>query len=149
MSEASGRVERIWIKRARGGPMDAVPSARAVAGSGLEGNADRGGKRQVTLFSAECWADVRAELGVDVDPRLRRANLLVSGIDFSGRRGRTLRIGDCRILVRGETVPCRSMDETQPGLQEALRPDWRGGVYGEVLDDGVISLGDAVAWLPD
>ena len=41
------------------------------------------------------------------------------------------------------------MEESHPGLQEALRPDWRGGAYGEVLDDGVIQVGDVVAFEVD
>ena len=35
-----GRLEAIWIKRARRGEMDAVPYAEARQGRGLVGNAD-------------------------------------------------------------------------------------------------------------
>jgi MOSC domain-containing protein YiiM len=38
------------------------------------------------------------------------------------------------------------MDEALPGLREALRPNWRAGVYGEVLNDGEIAVGDPVQW---
>ncbi len=38
--------------------------------------------------------------------------------------------------------PCRR--RPRPGLQRALDPDWRGGVFGEVLDDTEIAVGDAV-----
>ncbi len=148
MSESGGRVETIWIKRFKRGPMDIVASAEAVAGKGLEGNANVGGQRQITLLSADRWADVRAEMGLDVDPSLRRANLYVSGIDFVGKRGRTLRVGPCRIRINGETRPCHRMEEAQAGLRKALSPDWRAGAYGEVLDDGTISTGDPVTWSP-
>jgi len=38
------------------------------------------------------------------------------------------------------------MEESLRGLQEALRPEWRGGAFGEVLDDGEIRVGDAISW---
>jgi hypothetical protein len=41
------------------------------------------------------------------------------------------------------------MEEAHAGLQSALRPDWRGGVFGEVLDDGRIAVGDPVEWVDD
>jgi MOSC domain-containing protein YiiM len=38
------------------------------------------------------------------------------------------------------------MDEAAPGLQAALGPDWRGGVFTQVLTGGVIRVGDHVDW---
>jgi len=140
------RLDAIWIKRGKGAPMDPVDEARLVEGRGLENNANQGGKRQVTIISAESWRDVEADLGFQVDPRARRANLMVRGVDLRESGGKVLTIGDCRILIHGFTRPCELMEETQEGLQEALRPDWRGGSYGEVLEGGVIRSGDFVHW---
>jgi MOSC domain-containing protein YiiM len=147
MSESAGRVETIWIKRAKRGPMDVVPRVRAVAGRGLEGNANQGGKRQVTLLSADSWSDVVEELGEDVDPSLRRSNLYLRGIDLRDSRGKTLSVGGSRIRIYGETRPCNQMEESRAGLQAALDPGWRGGAYGEVLEGGEIAVGDAVSWV--
>ncbi len=141
-----GRLEAIWIKRFQRGPMDSKDSARAVAGRGLESNANQGGKRQVTILGADRWDEMCHELGESVDPKLRRANLYVRGVDLRDSRGKVLRIGACRVRVYGETRPCHLMDEAWPGLRPALDPDWRGGVYGEVLGDADIAVGDAVAW---
>lgn len=129
------------------GPMDPAERARVVAGRGIVGNANQGGKRQVTIVSNKHWEAVTAPLGDTPDPRLRRANLLVSDIDFSDARGKILKIGKVRVRIYGETRPCEKMDEAVPGLQDAMSTPWGGGAHGEVLDDGEISVGDAVELL--
>ncbi len=144
---STGRLEAIWIKRGKLAPMDPVERARIVAGKGLVGNANQGGKRQITLLGADAWATAVKELGAELDPSTRRANLLVSGVQMVECRGRTLQIGDLRIRIYGETRPCELMDRQQPGLQSVLSEDWRGGVFGEALDTSSIGVGDSVRWL--
>lgn len=142
----SGVLEAIWIKRARRGPMDAAQRVTLVTGGGIVGNANQGGKRQVTIVSREVFEALRRTLDERVDPVMRRANLLVSGVTLTGSRGRVLTIGRARVRVHGETRPCHIMDEALPGLRAALEPEWRGGVFGEVLGDAEIEVGDAVGW---
>jgi MOSC domain-containing protein YiiM len=139
-------LQRIWIKRRRKAPTEAVEHATLVAGRGIEGNADQGGRRQVTIITAERWAELMAELGAATEPVARRANLLVSGIVLEETRGRLLRIGACELRVRGETRPCERMEEALPGLQEAMKARWGGGAFAEVVTGGVIRVGDAVSW---
>lgn len=142
------KLERIWIKRRRRAPTEPVLLATLVAGRGIEGNADQGGRRQVTIIAAERWGELMAELEASTDPSARRANLLVSGIDLADTRGRLLQVGTCRLRVRGETAPCERMDEALPGLREAMRARWGGGVFAEVTAGGEIRVGDPVAWIP-
>jgi len=142
----SGRVEAIWIKRAHRGLMDPVQSASLVAGQGIAGNVDRSRRRQVTLLEAEVWDACMRELGVTKDPAGRRANALVSGVSLAHTRGRILVIGAATLAIDGELTPCERMEDVAPGLQAALRPDWRGGVFAQVLTDGPIAVGDAVDW---
>jgi MOSC domain-containing protein YiiM len=149
MDPIPARLESIWVKRFRDGPMDPVREARLVTGRGIVGNANQGGRRQVTIISREAWDAVERELGETVPPATRRANLLVRGIELANTRGRVLRIGQCRVRVYGETKPCRQMEEARAGLQSALQPEWRGGVFAEALDDGVIAVGDPVEWIPE
>jgi len=125
--------------------MDAVESAVLVKGQGIQGNADQGGRRQVTLLSAEQWAKA---LGEDVPAHIRRANLLVSGVDLRETRDWIVKVGGVEMLVSGETKPCKLMDDIRPGLQEALRPDWGGGAYAQVLTDGEIRVGDEITLQP-
>jgi MOSC domain-containing protein YiiM len=142
-----GQVKAIWLKRMKGGPMDAVDQATLTAGRGLAGNADQGGKRQVTLIEEEMWQNVMARLDGTLNPSARRANVMLSGIRLTETRGRVLQIGSCRIRIYGETRPCEEMDEAMPGLRNALDKNWGGGAFGEVLDDGEIAIGDEVTWL--
>ncbi len=127
--------------------MDRVDAAELVAGRGLRGSADQGGKRQITIISEEAWERAIAQLGVAVDPSARRANVLVRGIDFEKTRGRMLRMGACTIRIWSEVTPCERMNEAQEGLRAALRPEWRGGVCGQIVEGGTIREGDAVEWI--
>ena len=145
----AGRLESIWIKRAHRGPMDLVARATLVAGHGLAGSADRSRRRQVTIIEREVWTRLMGELGAAVPPSARRANLLVSGVPLKESRDRVLLVGGHRLRVLGETRPCERMDEALPGLRAAMEPEWGGGVFGEVLDDGEIAVGCEVAWVPD
>jgi MOSC domain-containing protein YiiM len=140
------RLEQIWLKRMKRGPMDPVHEATLVAGRGLAGNANQGGHRQVTIISADRWREIVAALRVPLEPSTRRANLLVSGIELADTRGRVLRVGACRLQINGETRPCERMDEAYPGLRAVMAERWAGGVYAVVLDDGPIGVGDEVAW---
>jgi MOSC domain-containing protein YiiM len=141
-----GRVQALWVKRAHRGPMDAAQQVTLIAGGGVQGSADRGGSRQVTLISEERWDRLLEQLGERPDPSVRRANVLVRGLDLAGRRGAVLVIGKARLRIKGETRPCERMDEAVDGLRAALRIDLGGGVYGEVLTGGVVRVGDPVGW---
>ena len=162
--QKTGRLEAIWIKRAHKGPMDAVSEAELVEGQGLKNNADQGGRRQVAILSRERWEEATAGLGAGkpggeshgesdaagfaIDPKDRRANLFVSGLDLEETRGWTLAVGGHRMVIAGETKPCAFMDDICDGLQAAMRPHWGGGAYAQVLDGGTIAVGDRVTLTP-
>jgi MOSC domain-containing protein YiiM len=143
MSE--GRVEALWVKRFRRGPMDAVDAARFIARRGIAENADIGGRRQVTLIALERWRQLTAPLG-EIDPVVRRANVMLSGIELAGSRGRVLQLGDAVLQINGETRPCRALDFAVPGLVRALEPRWAGGVFAEVVEGAVVRVGDPARW---
>lgn len=143
---AQGKLEAIWLKTVKRGPMQSVQHASLVAGKGIQGNADFGGKRQVTIIEKEIWDLLQAQTGEVVDPSTRRANLMISGVALKDSEARILCIGHCRIHIQGETKPCAQMEQAVTGLQDKMALMWRGGVWGDVLDEGEIRLGDTVSW---
>ncbi len=143
-----GKVRALWIKRAKLGPMDPAEAVEMVEEKGIVGNANQGGYRQVTIIQEEVFNALKDEVGDGVQPGMRRANVMVSGIDLEGTRDKILNLGGCRIHIRGETVPCERMDEAHEGLRSALKPNWRGGCFGRVVGGGEVRVGDE-AWLED
>jgi MOSC domain-containing protein YiiM len=144
MAIATGRLEAIWLKRAHRGPMDEVQEATAVRGQGLQGSVGRSRRRQVTVIEQEVWRELTRTLGVPAPSSGRRANLMISGIRLEETRGLVLRVGGVRLAIGGETTPCERMDEVAPGLRDLMRPRWGGGIFAQVLDDGIVTVGDVV-----
>ncbi len=131
-----GQIEAIWIKRAKRGPMDAVAEAEMIAGKGLVGNANQGGRRQITIIDAAVWERIMEELGATIEPSARRANIMVRGLELANTRKQVLLLDECRVRIFTETKPCERMDEVLPGLKAALYRNWGGGVCGQVIDGG-------------
>ena len=83
-------------------------AGRRSSGAWLAGNADCGGRRQVTLLSEERWAELMQEVGAELGPQARRANIVLSGIDLENSRGRILLIGTCRLRSAARPVRASS-----------------------------------------
>ena len=75
-----GTVKKIWIKRFKRGPMDSVDEAILVTQQGIEGNADQGLNRQITIIEEEVWAGLMHHMDANLDPSARRANVMISGL---------------------------------------------------------------------
>ncbi|WP_235594628.1 MOSC domain-containing protein [Paraglaciecola hydrolytica] len=127
-------------------PMQSITEVMVTKVAGLDGDAKgKPGKRQVTVLSQQQWQLVCEELSASLSWTIRRANLLVEGLEFDANMvGKQLRIGQLILLITGETDPCHKMDSQFQGLQQALRPNWRGGVCCTVLADGRVKIGDLV-----
>lgn len=147
---AGGRVLRLFLRPAHRKPVREVDEALAIAGQGLQGDHADGGWRQVTLLAEESWRAACAALGPDavLPPLLRRANVLVAGVELGAAIGGQLRLGAVLVEVLGETRPCQLMDDSRAGLRAALKPERRGGVFGRILTGGVLRVGDVVTVTP-
>jgi MOSC domain-containing protein YiiM len=136
---------KIYSRPQRRADTISIPEATLLSGTGIEGDHFKSGKRQVTIMSQKVWQDICQELNQNLDPKIRRSNLLVDDIDLKNSIGKIITVGSVKIRVAGETTPCRLMDEAVPGLKNALIPDWRGGAFGEIITPGKIQVGDAVS----
>jgi MOSC domain-containing protein YiiM len=127
-------------------PMRTPESADVTLDGGVEGDfRGKPGPRQVTVLTEEAWRAACDELGETVPWTLRRANLLVRGVDLRGSAGRRLRVGPLVLEVSEECAPCSVMDRQRPGLRAVLEPDWRAGVACRVVTPGRVAVGDPVA----
>jgi dipeptidase E len=141
---ASGTVGGLSLRPAADAPVALAQRVLARAGGGLEGDHAEGGKRGVTLLDAARWADAAGRAGApDLPWHARRANVLVEGLDLLALIGRRVRLGPVLVHVHGETLPCKLMERAQQGLRAALEGGG-GGVHGEILEGGWISVGDPV-----
>jgi hypothetical protein len=144
----TGRLEAIATKAARRAPILHADRANVSIATGVEGDfRGRQKARQVTVLFAEDWAAAVAGLDPAAPWTVRRATLLVAGVRNPQRVGDVLAVGDVRLVVTGEAQPCVRMDKQMPGLRDALRPDWRGGVTARVIAGGEISVGDLARWM--
>jgi MOSC domain-containing protein YiiM len=137
----------IAVRAASRAPMQLRETASITAESGVEGDLrGRPGRRQVTVLSAGGWRAACEALGTTLEWTARRANLLIDGLTFDpSHAGAIIRIGDVELQITQETTPCSRMEQACPGLKNALKPEWRGGVCCRVLQPGRVALGDAVA----
>lgn len=126
--------------------MEPLDTVNVTKEAGLDG--DRRGRtedRQVTVLAIENWQAACADAGAgDLPWTVRRANLLVDGVDLPREIGARLRIGGVLFEIRMEVDPCSRMEKAHAGLREALVPDWRGGVACNVIEEGLLTLGDSV-----
>ena len=150
--KALGKLIGIARRSAVRAPMEELACGAITVDRGLEGD-HKGPKfprRRITVLAREAWEEALAELSrregteVRLPWTVRRANLLVEGVWLPRVRGGVIQIGPVRLEITNETNPCRRMEEAFPGLLKALHPEWRGGVTCEVLEGGIVSIGDEV-----
>ena len=112
--------------------------------NGVMGDHGTSQRRQVTLLDEAAWQTACAEIGAELDWTTRRSNILVSNLGLQELVGRQIRVGNALIEIIGEVVPCHVMDAAQKGLKNALKPEWRGGVYGRIITTGQVNAGDKI-----
>ncbi len=150
----TGRVESIHIATAAEAPMRGVAEITAVAGVGLEGDryATRTGSfsakpkpgRQITLVEAEAIEALGREANLVLAPGETRRNLVTRGVALNHLVGREFMVGGARLRGHELCEPCSDLarmtgkPQILPGLVH------RGGLRAEILEGGLIRVGDPV-----
>lgn len=139
-----GTLRGIAVRGASRALMQERQEVEVTIEQGITADYRGAGLRQVTFIAVEQWQETMQALDVDLPWHTRRANLLIEGIDLPDAVGEQIRIGDCLFTIYGETEPCQRMEALQAGLQQALRPDLRAGVWGKVVEGGTLRVGESV-----
>jgi MOSC domain-containing protein YiiM len=149
-----GELIAIHVASEATAPMRSVPEARAVPGRGLEGDryfvgqgtysARSGPHREVTLIELEALEAIQRESGIDLGLAAHRRNLVTRGVPLNHLVGREFYVGAVRLRGIKLCEPCLHMERLsgQPGACAALVH--RGGLNAQVLNEGMLCVGDPV-----
>ena len=149
----AGLVESVHIAPAATRPTQAVEQAKAIPGSGLEG--DRYALRQgtfskpepdfeLTLIEAEAIEALKRDYGIELSAGEARRNVVTRGVPLNHLVGREFNVGP--IAIRGIRLcePCKHLESVvQKDLIKGLRH--RGGLRAQILTAGVIRPGDRIS----
>jgi MOSC domain-containing protein YiiM len=144
-----GSVKEIFIAAQSAEPMISVPSVRALADRGLEGdrflhdswNAVERADKAVSLIEDEVLELAAKELGVAAIGILTRRNIITRGVPLIELLGREFNVGPVRMRGVRLFEPCGHLVAVTklPGIFKAL--EHRSGLKAAVLSDGVIYTG--------
>ncbi len=148
-----GAVVSLHIAPNGAAPMQSVDSLKAIAGRGLEG--DRyfqrcgtysrypGDGRQVTLIELETIEALRREYRSAMEPSAARRNIVTCRLALNHLVGKSFHIGP--VMLRGTRLcePCMHLERlSSPGAMRGLIH--RGGLRSEILQGGMIRVGDEI-----
>lgn len=155
---AVGRVLHIHTAPAAGEPMQAQQRVEARTGGGLIGDRydARAGhwspiKRRgdwLSLIEQEEIDRLRVSWGLALEPGETRRNITTQGIRLDSLLGRRFRIGEATCHAVRHCEPCTYLEQLLG--REIIYPlVHRAGIRVEVVDGGVIALGDEIVLLGD
>ena len=117
-------------------------SIELFSGRGLKGDRFEFSKYPITLFSREVAQEVCFELGLELDIKLFRRNIIVSGMHLNSLINKRFKIGNIEFEGLAHCSPCTWMNAVlKKGAYASMRG--RGGLRVKVIDGGILSCGDA------
>ena len=117
-------------------------SIELFSGRGLKGDRFEFSKYPITFFSREVAEDVCSQLDLELDIKLFRRNIIVSGVHLNSLIGKRFKIGNVEFEGLAHCAPCTWMNAVmKKGAYASM--SGRGGLRVKVLSDGVLSCGES------
>ncbi len=149
----TGRVVSIQIASTASGPLHGLERVQAVAGMGLEGDRyyarvgtysqKHDESREATFIEAEALEALTRDYAVQLTGLESRRNTTTLGVALNHLVGRQFRVGGA--VFRGLRLcePCTHLEETsgKPARQGLVH---RGGLRAQIVQSGIVRVGDAV-----
>jgi MOSC domain-containing protein YiiM len=145
---SAGSVEAIFVAPEAGAPAQRLEEVAALAGRGLDGDRHVTGAgtfpsglpgSALTLIEAE----VCESFAPPLDPHEHRRNVVTRGISLNDLVGHEFRIGSVRCRGMRLCEPCTVIQRY--AARPVLRPlVHRGGLRADILEDGVLRVGDVL-----
>lgn len=148
-----GTVERIFIARYSGEPMQELSCVEGIMGCGLAGDryVSKTGywsgvdECQVTLIEGEIVDRIAEDAGVPMHAGEHRRNIVTRGVRLQQLLGKRFVIGQVILEYDRPRPPCAHIQAlSAPGTARALFGQ-RGGIGARILTSGVIQVGDSIA----
>jgi MOSC domain-containing protein YiiM len=148
-----GAVAGIYIATEGAGPITSLKEAEAIAGRGLQGDryfdakgtySDTPGTgRQLTLIEQEALDAAARDYGISLEPGQSRRNIVTVGVALNHLVGKEFLVGEVRVRGMRLNEPCGHLASlSKRGVVKALTH--RGGLRADILEGGVIRVGDSV-----
>ena len=108
---------------------------------GLKGDRFEFSKYPITFLSLEVAEEVCASLDLELDIKLFRRNIIVSGVHLNSLIGKRFKIGDVEFEGLAHCSPCTWMNAVmKKGAYGSMKG--RGGLRAKVVSGGLLEQGD-------
>jgi MOSC domain-containing protein YiiM len=148
-----GKVIAIQIAPDGGTALVSVEQVKAVAGQGLEGDRyflrkgtyskKHDGTREATFIEAEALEALSRDYGLELSGLESRRNITTHGVALNHLVGKSFRVGGALFKGLKLCEPCGHLEQltgrnVRPGLTH------RGGLRAEILENGLVKVGDQI-----
>jgi len=142
------KVIRLGIAKNNNQKIQEVDKIELLPGKGIVGDRhfqdNNDVRNQVTLIESENIDYYNNKFKTDYSYIDFRRNVVTKGIQLNNLVGKKLLIGNVKVLGHDLCRPCKHLEETLKGedvIKEFLR---RGGLRCEILNSGIITIGDEI-----